>query len=182
MTRRRRFGQLFTGAAARQPRPRHRCAGGGQQPPIRSPSTRQIICGRSQAPHPRPARPPDSRLFACQSVGITYQPEHAGDSHTIHGTHCNGHGHAIRADWLQGIHAFVESRFGFAIWRTVAPCAAGVGPLYHCYNRFVRWRRAGVWSRISCAHQRALRLTSRWRTLHPANLVGVLEKNAHARI
>jgi len=25
------------------------------------------------------------------------------------------------------------------------------GPYTTCYNRFVRWRRAGVWSRISLA-------------------------------
>lgn len=47
------------------------------------------------------------RLAACQSVGITYQPEHAGHSHAIYGAHCDGHGHAIRADRIQGVYAFV---------------------------------------------------------------------------
>ena len=44
---------------------------------------------------------------ACQSVGIADQPEQSSHGHTVHGAHRNGHGHAIRADRLQGIHAFL---------------------------------------------------------------------------
>jgi hypothetical protein len=47
------------------------------------------------------------RLAACQSAGITCQPEHAGHRHAIYGAHCDGHGHAIRADRIQGVYAFV---------------------------------------------------------------------------
>jgi hypothetical protein len=47
------------------------------------------------------------RLAACQSGGITRQPEHAGHRHAIYGAHCDGHGHAIRADRIQGVYAFV---------------------------------------------------------------------------
>jgi transposase len=36
------------------------------------------------------------------------------------------------------------------------------GPYTTCYNRFVRWRRAGVWSRImnalACAHDAAVQM------------------------
>src|SRR4249919_513655 len=40
------------------------------------------------------------------------------------------------------------------------------GPYTTCYNRFVRWRRAGVWRRIMNAHShsRLSRLTWRKRT------------------
>ena len=32
------------------------------------------------------------------------------------------------------------------IWSTLARSAEAFGPYTTCYNRFVRWRRAGVWS------------------------------------
>jgi transposase len=38
--------------------------------------------------------------------------------------------------------------FWVLIRRTVARSSAGVRPLYYLLNRFVRWRRAGVWNRI----------------------------------
>ena len=37
---------------------------------------------------------------------------------------------------------------GLAIGSTLARSTGGVWPYTTCDNRFVRWRRAGVWSRI----------------------------------
>src|SRR5262245_14482862 len=44
-------------------------------------------------------------------------------------------------------------------WRDLP---SGFGPYTTCYNRFVRWRRAGVWSRImgalAAAHDAAVQM------------------------
>ena len=37
---------------------------------------------------------------------------------------------------------------GLTIWRTWRDLPDDFGPYTTCYNRFVRWRRAGVWGRI----------------------------------
>jgi len=48
-----------------------------------------------------------------------------------------------------------------APWRDLPE---GYGPPTTCYNRFVRWRRAGVWDRImealTAAHDTAVQMTS----------------------
>jgi transposase len=45
-------------------------------------------------------------------------------------------------------------------WRDLP---SSFGPYTTCYNRFVRWRRAGVWSRImealAAAHDAAVQMT-----------------------
>ena len=49
---------------------------------------------------------------------------------------------------------------GFTIGSTPGPSAESVGPYTTCYNRFVRWRRADIWSRIidplAAAHDAAV--------------------------
>ena len=46
-----------------------------------------------------------------------------------------------------------------ALWRDLPDC---YGPCTTCYNRFVRWRRAGVWGRImdslAAAHDAAVQM------------------------
>ena len=37
---------------------------------------------------------------------------------------------------------------GSTIWGTVARPAGQLWSVHQCYNRFVRWRRAGVWAKI----------------------------------
>jgi transposase len=37
---------------------------------------------------------------------------------------------------------------GVAIWRSLRVLPALYGPRTTCYNRFVRWRRAGIWESI----------------------------------
>ena len=50
---------------------------------------------------------------------------------------------------------------GLAVGRAVARSAGNLRTLY-CYNRFVRWRRAGVWDRImealAAAHDAAVQM------------------------
>ena len=50
---------------------------------------------------------------------------------------------------------------GLAVRRTVARSAGNLRTLY-CYNRFVRWRRGGVWDRImealTAAHDAAVQM------------------------
>jgi len=50
---------------------------------------------------------------------------------------------------------------GLAVGRAVARSAGNLRTLY-CYNRFVRWRRAGVWDRImealTAAHDAAVQM------------------------
>jgi transposase len=57
---------------------------------------------------------------------------------------------------LNGIFWVLRSR---APWRDL-PC--NYGPPTTCYNRFVRWRRAGVWDRLmdamAAAHDAAVRM------------------------
>src|SRR5262245_42685712 len=57
-----------------------------------------------------------------------------------------------------------------APWRDLP---SSFGPYTTCYNRFVRWRRAGVWSQImdalAAAHDAALRQTrGQLPRIHPA--------------
>ena len=47
-----------------------------------------------------------------------------------------------------------------APWRDLPE---GCGPHTTCYNRFVRWRRAGVWDRIMEALATSLRPVREWR-------------------
>src|SRR5215831_2218658 len=51
---------------------------------------------------------------------------------------------------------------GLAIWSAVADLPQGFGPYTTCYNRFVRWRQAGVWNRImeavAAAHDAAVQM------------------------
>ena len=51
---------------------------------------------------------------------------------------------------------------GAAIRRTMARSAGLLWPMHHLYNRFVRWRRAGVWGRImdalAAAHDAAVQM------------------------
>src|SRR5947209_19714974 len=51
---------------------------------------------------------------------------------------------------------------GLAIWSAVARPSNKLRPYTTCYNRFVRWRRAGVWSRIintlAAAHDAAVQM------------------------
>jgi transposase len=57
---------------------------------------------------------------------------------------------------LNGIFRVLRSG---APWRDLPVC---YGPRTTCYNRFVRWRRAGVWGRImdslTAAHDAAVRM------------------------
>jgi len=48
------------------------------------------------------------------------------------------------------------------------------GPYTTCYNRFVRWRRAGVWSRIIDAHDAAVQMIDTSIVLHrpPSSAIG----------
>src|SRR5512140_724654 len=68
---------------------------------------------------------------------------------------------ARRASWddrrvLDGICWVLRSG---APWRDLPDC---YGPCNTCYNRFVRWRRAGVWGRImdalAAAHDAAVQM------------------------
>jgi transposase len=68
---------------------------------------------------------------------------------------------ARRASWddrrvLNGICWVLRSG---APWRDLPDC---YGPCTTCYNRFVRWRRAGVWGRImdalAAAHDAAVQM------------------------
>jgi transposase len=60
---------------------------------------------------------------------------------------------------LNGIFWILRSG---APWRDLP---GAFGPYTTCYNRFVRWRRAGVWSRIihalSAAHDAAVQMAAR---------------------
>ena len=68
---------------------------------------------------------------------------------------------ARRASWddrrvLNGVCWVLRSG---APWRDLPDC---YGPCTTCYNRFVRWRRAGVWGRImdalAAAHDAAVQM------------------------
>ena len=63
---------------------------------------------------------------------------------------------------------------GVALRGAMARPAAEFGPYTTCYNRFVRWRRAGVWAKImnalAGAHECGLPLKATpWRPLHRRN-------------
>jgi transposase len=55
--------------------------------------------------------------------------------------------------------ACATASIGLAVWRDLP---RGFGPYTTCYNRFVRWRRAGVWRRImkalAAAHDTAIQM------------------------
>jgi len=57
------------------------------------------------------------------------------------------------------------------------------GPYTTCYNRFVRWRRAGVWSRIidalAAAHDAAVQMIDTSIVRHRLGLKGIGVRNQH---
>ena len=66
-----------------------------------------------------------------------------------------------------------------APWRDLP---SAFGPYTTCYNRFVRWRRAGVWSRImdvlTGAHDAAVQMID---TLLPKDAERIMQRTSDSR-
>ena len=66
-----------------------------------------------------------------------------------------------------------------AQWRDLL---SAVGPYTTCYNRFVRWRRAGVWSRmmdaLAAAHDAAVQMID---TLLPKDTERIMQRTSDSR-